>query len=251
MTDADRDLDNAEGPPDDAPPEPPKVRSLLMDILERTRIEAEAETTELIAGLHAREENEKRAREEEEKRKAAEARRRVDEERRAREAALRAYEEDKQRKEMEVQAAAYAAAHPVVAQAAPPPKKSRAPMFTGIGVAAAVIVVGGIWALVPKGEPVAFVAERTLDQAKAGTMLASLVPYGPSTLDSGIQAVPADRVVAARTPARWEPPPPPDEPKKTGSRGVAKSEKKGMQINIQMGILGGGAKGKGKGKVIK
>jgi periplasmic divalent cation tolerance protein len=223
-------------PPDDLPPEPPKASSVLGNILARARAETEAETGRLLADLKAREDADRASRQEDEFRKRDEAKARVEEERKRR---VHQIEEYEQRKRDEAEAVVRAAAAAAAPKAAPvvvvPPKKSSAPLFVTLGV----LILGGggfagWWFSVPHGEPVAFVADRTVDQARAGAFQSAPLPFGPAT-EAVANPPRPDQVVTMRTPAPWAPAP--VEPKHEGGsrRGgrTTKAEDTGLHINIQ------------------
>ncbi len=220
---------------DEVPPEPPKARSVLMDILERAKKETESETARLMDSIREREEEERRKREEDERRKAEEARRRVEEERRKREAALREFEERHARKEAEAKAAAEAAKVPTVAQA--PVKKSRAGLWAGVGVAGVAAAAVVVWLVVPKGEPVAFPSVRLVEVAKPGRFVTTPAVVGPGAEAFAGEPIPPERLVLAVTPRKYEPKPP--KPAGNGRRVTAPREPAAPQIRIQTGILGG------------
>jgi len=222
--------------PDEVPPEPPKARGVLLDILERAREETESETSRLMQSLREREEEERRRREEEERARAEEARRKVEEERRKREAALREFEERKARKEAEAKAAAEAAKAPTAAQA-PPAPKSRTGLFAGIAVAVVAAAGVGVWLAVPKGEPVPFPTARLFEPARSGQYVTTAVPFGPATDLTAEPPVPPERLVVAVAPRKYEPKPP--EPKANGARRKTPAEAPTPQIKIQTGIFGG------------
>lgn len=220
---------------EELPPEPPKARSVLMDILERAKEDTESETANLLKSLREREEEERRRREEEERRKAEEARRRVEEERRKREAALREFEERRARKEAEAKAAAEAAQAPVVAQA--PAKKSRAGLWGTVAIAGVAIVAAVVWAVIPKGEPVSFPSARLIEVAKPGQFVTTPAAMGPAAEAVADQPIPPERLVLAVAPRKYEPKPP--KPQGNGKRVSAPREAPTPQIRIQTGILGG------------
>lgn len=226
---------SVEPEPEEMPPEPPKARSVLMDILERAREDTQSETATLMKSLREREEEERRKREEEERRKAEEARRRVEEERRKREAALREFEERRARKEAEEKAAAEAAKAPTVAQA--PVKRSRAGLWGGIGAAAVVAVVVVGWLVYPRGEPMAFPNARLVEVAKPGRFVTTPSAIGPAAEATADQPIPPERLVLAVVPRKYEPKPP--TPAGNSKRVTAPREAPTPQIRIQTGILGG------------
>ncbi|MBM4395468.1 MAG: hypothetical protein FJ087_07235 [Deltaproteobacteria bacterium] len=236
----------AKGPggPDEMPPEPPKARSVLSDILARAAADTEAETRRLQDEIRVREERERAARDEEERKKREESRARVEAERQQR---LQQIEEYERRKKDEEEARA-AAARPASVRTADisvvPPKKSRAPMYAGIAVAVAAIAAAGTWMAIPKGEPVTFVLERSPVTAKAGAMQTAPVPFGAATVEAAHSAVSPDRVVAVTTPAKYQAAPP--EPKVVAVKGPRKGpEERGPQIKIGPSIFGT------KGKIVK
>lgn len=220
---------------DEVPPEPPRARSVLMDILERAKEDTESETARLMESIREREEDVRRKREEEERRKAEDARRLVEEERRKREAALREFEERRARREAEAKAAAEAAKVPTVAQA--PVKKSRAGLWAGVGTAGVAAAVVVVWLLFPKGEPVAFPSARLVEIAKPGQFVTTPAVVGPRAEASADQPIPPERLVLAVVPRKHEPKPP--KPAGNGRRVTAPREETTPQIRIQTGILGG------------
>ena len=244
-----------DAPPDDLPPEPPKARSVLMDILERAKVDTEAETGRLLNDLRIRGEAEQRAREEEERKKAAEGRVRVEEERRRREDALKEYEARKAREADEkVRAAAAAAApvQPVVVVAPPPKPRSKAPIFVTLVVLAVGGGFAGWWVSVPHSDPVVFGLDHTPGTAVAGAFHTNPVPFGVASLGAETAVLVPERVIAMHTPAKYELAPVVVE---NGHRGGHKgggvkpaqpSDSPGIKIDIRTGILGGK-----KGAIIK
>ncbi len=220
---------------EELPPEPPKARSVLLDILERAKEDTESETARLMESIRAREEEERRKREEEERRKAEEARRRVEEERRKREVALREFEERRARKEAEAKAAAEAAKAATVAQA--PVKKSRAGLWAGVGVGGVAVAAVVVWLVLPKGEPVAFPSARLVEVAKPGQFVTTPAVFGPAAEASTDQPIPPERLVLAVVPRKHEPKTP--KPAGNGKRVTAPREERTPRIQIQTGILGG------------
>lgn len=220
---------------EELPPEPPKARSVLLDILERAKEDTESETARLMESIREREEAERRKREEEERRKAEEARRLVEEERRKREAALREFEERRARKEAEAKAAAEAAKVPTVAQA--PATRSRAGLWTGVGAAGVAVAAVVVWLVLPKGEPVAFPSARLVEVAKPGQFVTTPTAFGPATEVSTDHPIPPERLVLAVVPRKYEPKPP--KPAGNGRRVAAPREEATPHIRIQTGILGG------------
>lgn len=219
---------------DDMPPPPPKARSVLMDILERTRDETETETARLMQSMRAKEDAEKHRVEEDEQRKAAEARVRVEEERRKREEALREYEERKRRKEAEAQVKAQVAQEVVEAVKAPPPK-SRAPVFAGVAVVAVVIGILAFF-LVPRGTPAVMALDKPLDTARPGMVLATPVPFGAKSMEQVSSAPNPEKVVAVMVPAAYKAPAPVAVRRGNGNAAAAKPK---PLINLTTGILGG------------
>ncbi len=220
---------------DEVPPEPPKARSVLMDILERAREDTASETARLMDSLREREEEERRRREEEERRKAEEARRLVEEERRKREAALREFEERRARKEAEAKAAAEAAKAPTQAQASV--QKSRSGLWVAIGVAGVAVAAVVAWLIVPRGEPVAFPSGRLVEVARPGQFVTTPAVIGPAALATTEEPIPPERLVLAVTPRKYEPKPP--KPAGQGRRVAVPREEVTPRIQIQTGILGG------------
>lgn len=220
---------------EEVPPEPPKARTVLMDILERTKEDAESERADLVKYLREREEEERREREEKERRKAEEARRLVEEERRKREAALREFEERRLRKEAEARAAAEAAKAQTQAQV--PQKKSRAGSWVGVGVVGLGILAVIGWLLFPKGEPVAFPITRLVEIAKPGQFVTAPAALGPAAEASHAPSIPPERLILAVTPRKYEPKPP--KVGRGGTQPAGPREAPTPQIKIQTGILGG------------
>ncbi len=220
---------------EEVPPEPPKARSVLMDILERAKQDTESETARLMESIREREEDERRKREEEERRRAEDARRRVEEERRKREAALREFEERRARKEAEAKAAAEAAKAPTAAQA--PVTKSRTGLWAGVGVAGVAVAAVVTYLVFPKGEPVAFPSGRLVEVARPGQFVTTPAVIGPGAEATSDQPMPPERLVLAVVPRKYEPEPP--KPAVTGRRRGAPREETTPQIRIQTGILGG------------
>ena len=218
---------------DEAPPELPKVRSLLADILESTKADSEAETEMLAASLRSRQDAERKALEDAERKKAEEARRRVDEERLRLEETRRQFEIRKAQKEAEALAAANPQPAPV--SVIQPKKKSKAPIFVAVGI---VLVAGaGVigWQMMPQGEPVSFAATQSLQTARPGALSTTAVSFGSQTVTADGTAYPADRIVASIVPRTYKVPPP--EPKVRVSTGPTKP--RGPQIQIRTGIFGG------------
>jgi hypothetical protein len=234
-TKVDPDMNAPENPPDELPPDVPKARSVLMDLLEQARVESETETARLMETMKSREEDERRKAGDEEVRKAAEARARVDEERRKREEAIRSYEERKKKKE---EAAKVAADGPAVVSAARPEEKPSSKVGVFVGIFAALLIVGGLaaWVLMPRHEPPSMALDRPVDMARPGSVISTPIPYGPVTVASIGEAVPAEQVVAVLVPEKYEVAPP--EPRAPAVRRGAPAKPKPL-INIQTGIFGG------------
>ncbi|NOZ01288.1 MAG: hypothetical protein GXP54_05295 [Deltaproteobacteria bacterium] len=227
--------DQDAGIDEELPPEPPKSKSVLMDILDRARDDTEAETAKLMSSLKAKEDEEKRRRLEEENKKAEESRKRVEEERRKREAALKEYELRKAR-EAEEERMRVEMAKESNPQAQP--EKSRTPMYAVAAVLALVVVGAGIWFLAPRGEPVVFRLDRPLATAKPGVMSNKPVPFGPASVAPPVgEVVPPDKLVMMVRPRKYEPPAP--RPKTNTHKKGGKGKKAKPRIKINTGILGG------------
>ncbi len=217
---------------DDMPPPPPKARSVLMDILDRTRDETETETNRLMQTMRAREDAEKHRVEEDEQRKAAEARVRVEGERRKREDALRDYEDRKRRKEEDAQVKVQVQQEAVEAAKAPPPK-SKAPVYAGVAIS--LVVIGALaFFLVPRGTPAVMALDKPLETARPGLVVTTSVPFGARSMQEVSTAPNPEKVVAVLQPAMYKAPAPVAVHK--GNGGAAKPK---PLLNLTTGILGG------------
>ena len=227
--------------PDEVPPEPPKARSVLSDILSRTALEVEAENRRLQEEIQRRMEEERleQERKEQEARAAAQAAIEA-----ARQERLRQIEEYERRKREEEEARK-AKENPaaVVVQAPAPARRSRAPIFIAVGVVLVAAIGGGIYATLPKGEPVVFALEKTPVTAQPGTMQTAPVPFGPATVEADMREVPPERVVAFTSPGKYQAPPP--QPKVARAPVRKAPEPTGPKIKIGPSIFGT------KGKVVK
>lgn len=236
MADDELDIETEEVSSDeveDMPPEPPKARSVLMDILDRAKDDTEAETAKLMSSLREREEEEKQRTLDEEKKKAEESRLKVEAERQKREAALKEYELRKAREAEEERMQAELqkeAEHP------PQEEKSRAPLYAAVAVVLIAAVGAGVWLLMPKEPPVTFRLGAPMATARPGAFQAEAVPFGPATVVLGGQVIPPNKLVMVMKPRKYEAPAP--KPKR-----VRKPSKKTgpatPRIRIQTGILGG------------
>lgn len=232
----DPDMNPPEVPPEELPPDVPRARNVLLDILERNRVQIEDETARLMEDMKARDEDERRRREEEERQKAATLRARVDEERRLREEAERAYEDRKARKAAEAEARARPAATVVGAALPEAQKKRGAGAFLAVAAVLVAAVAAAAFLFWPKTMLPSMDLDRPLDTARPGSVVATPLPWGPAAI-ADVGRAPAPEVLVARVAAaKYEPPAPMAAPKPGGPR---KSGGPKPLIDIQEGILGG------------
>ncbi len=233
----DPDMNPPDVSPEELPPDVPRARNVLLDILERNRAQIEDESARLMDDIKARDDDERLRREEEERQKAAELRTRVDEERRRREEAEQAYEDRKARKAIEAEAKARPVAT-VVGAALPVPEKKRG-LGLFIGLVVILLAGGGVagYLLMPQASLPTMDLERPLDTARPGSVVATPLPYGPTAIaDAG--RVPAPEVLVARIAVQKYEPPAPEPVAPKARRRSAPSKPKPL-IDIQEGILGG------------
>jgi len=214
------------------PPEPPKSRSVLLDILEKTRDDSEAETAKLMSSLHQREEDNQRRIEEENRKKAEESRKKIEEERGKREAAIREYELRKARKADEERERAEAEK---AADKAEEPLKSRFPLYAAVTVVLLAAIGAGAWTLIPRGKPAVFTMGMPLDAARPGMYQVKPVEFGPSTIVFSGGVMSPDKLVVAMKPKKYQASPP--KPVYKSRKTTVVKEK--TKIRIQTGILGG------------
>lgn len=216
------------------PPEPPKSKSVLMDILERAKQDTENETAKLRSSLREREQEEKQRKLEEEQIRAKESRQRVEEERKKREAALQEYENRKAR-EAEDERMRIA----MEDEAARPqqPEKSRTPQFVALAAVLVAAVGVGAWFLFPKGEPEFFRLDQPAAKAKPGLFERQAVPFGPATLVASSGVIPPNKLVMVMKPRKYEAAAP--KPKRVRKSVKSSNKTSTPRIRIQTGILGG------------
>lgn len=219
---------------DEMPPEPPKARSVLMDILDRAKDDTEAETAKLMSSLREREEEEKQRVLQEEKKKAEESRVKVEVERRKREAALKEYE---LRKVREAEEARMQAELQKEADHPPQAEKFSAPLYAAVTLGLIAVIGAGVWFIMPGEKPVSFRLGTPIATARPGAFQVEGVPFGPSTVGLGGQVIPPNKLVMVMKPRKYEAAAP-------KAKRVRKGPRKSMgastpRIRIQTGILGG------------
>lgn len=217
------------------PPEPPKIKTLLSELLEQAKSEVEQEKLKLEEEFRRKEEEERRRKEEEEARKREEYRKKVNEERRKREEQIKAHEERLRQKALEEQIRREIEAEEKKEQSS---RKKKPAYIYPAAVLIAIALVTGIYSMTRSDlQPVTFGMGELKEEGVNSELSPDPLPNSTLREIDKQMMIPPDVLIVNVDPQKIAYHKA-GENKKGKYKGAAKTEGvKGVQIKVKTGIF--------------